>query len=85
MEREWRRLANNLNFTLDGVARIFLPAAYARRFRADPPEYVGQISFADQKIPCLALLTKPSITFPKIFRGLIRHELFEVREHNFPF
>ena len=57
MEREWRRLANNLNFTLDGVARIFLPAAYARRFRADPPEYVGQISFADQKIPCLALLT----------------------------
>jgi abortive phage resistance protein AbiGi (putative antitoxin) len=46
MEREWR-IANNVCFKLDDVSRIFLPAAYARRFRADLPEYAGQISFVD--------------------------------------
>lgn len=46
MEREWR-VANHVCFKLDDVARIFLPQAYARRFRADLPAYVGQISFLD--------------------------------------
>jgi hypothetical protein len=46
MEREWR-IPNHLNFRLDDVSRVFLPAAYARRFRADLPEYVAQISFID--------------------------------------
>jgi hypothetical protein len=46
IEREWR-IANHVNFALDEVSRIFLPATYARRFRADLPGYVGQISFVD--------------------------------------
>jgi hypothetical protein len=46
MEREWR-IANHLQFTLDDVTHIFLPAAYARRLRMDLPEYVGQITFVD--------------------------------------
>ncbi len=46
MEREWR-IGNNVSFKLDDVSRIFLPAPYARRFRADLPAYVGQISFLD--------------------------------------
>ena len=46
MEREWR-LADNLQFKLDDVSHIFIPAAYARRLRADLPEYVGQISFVE--------------------------------------
>jgi hypothetical protein len=46
MEREWR-IASNVCFKLDDVARIFLPAAYARRFRADVPAYIGQVSFVD--------------------------------------
>jgi Putative abortive phage resistance protein AbiGi, antitoxin len=44
MEREWR-IGNHVNFKLHEVSRIFLPADYARRLRADLPEYVGQISF----------------------------------------
>ena len=44
MEREWR-VANHVNFSLDDVSRILLPAAYARRLRADLPNYAGQISF----------------------------------------
>jgi hypothetical protein len=44
MEREWR-VGNHVNFSLDDVSRIFLPAAYARRFSADVPQYVGQLSF----------------------------------------
>jgi Putative abortive phage resistance protein AbiGi, antitoxin len=44
MEREWR-IANHVNFRLDDVSRVFLPAPYARRFRADLPAYIGQISF----------------------------------------
>jgi abortive phage resistance protein AbiGi (putative antitoxin) len=46
MEREWR-IGNHVNFKLDDVSRIFLPADYARRLRVDLPEYVGQISFEE--------------------------------------
>ncbi len=46
MEREWR-VANDVSFNIDDVSRVFLPAAYARRFRVDLPAYVGQISFVD--------------------------------------
>ena len=46
MEREWR-LGANLQFTLSDVARVFLPARYARRFRADVPAYVNQVTFID--------------------------------------
>jgi hypothetical protein len=46
MEREWR-VANHVNFSLDDVSRVFFPAAYTKRFRADLPSYVGQISFID--------------------------------------
>jgi hypothetical protein len=45
MEREWR-VAGNVNFSLSDVTRIILPEAYAARFRADVPEYIGQIHFA---------------------------------------
>ena len=46
MEREWR-VAGHVNFALNNVARVYLPEAYARRFRVDSPAYVGQISFLD--------------------------------------
>jgi abortive phage resistance protein AbiGi (putative antitoxin) len=44
MEREWR-IGNNIQFTLHDVSRVFFPSSYARRFRADLPTYIGQISF----------------------------------------
>lgn len=46
MEREWR-IGNNVGFSIDDVARVFFPASYAKRFRADLPSYTGQISFVD--------------------------------------
>jgi hypothetical protein len=46
MEREWR-VANNLQFTLGDVSRVFFPRNFAERFRADLPSYIGQISFSD--------------------------------------
>ncbi len=46
MEREWR-VANNVIFSLGDVSRVFFPSAYAKRFRADLPSYIGQISFID--------------------------------------
>jgi hypothetical protein len=46
MEREWR-VAGNVHFNLDDVSRVFLPRKYARRFRADVPDYAGQTSFID--------------------------------------
>jgi hypothetical protein len=47
MEREWR-IANHVTFKLDDVSRVFLPAAFARQFRANLPAYIGQISFVEQ-------------------------------------
>jgi hypothetical protein len=46
MEREWR-VANNVNFSLDDVSRVYLPSNYARKFRADFPNYLGQLSLID--------------------------------------
>jgi hypothetical protein len=46
MEREWR-IGNNVQFALSDVARVFFPASYATRFRADVPSYIGQITFID--------------------------------------
>lgn len=44
MEREWR-VANNVQFSLGDVARIFLPKKFAEQFRKDFPGYLGQLSF----------------------------------------
>jgi hypothetical protein len=46
MEREWRVLAD-VNFTLADVHRVFMPERYAERFRADLPNYTGQLTFSD--------------------------------------
>jgi hypothetical protein len=46
MEREWR-VAANVKFTLNHVSRVFLPANYGARFRADLPAYTGQITYID--------------------------------------
>ena len=46
MEREWR-IGDNVNFALSDVSRVFFPASYALRFRADLPPYAGQITFVD--------------------------------------
>jgi hypothetical protein len=44
MEREWRAL-HHVKFQLEEVTRVIIPEAFARSFRADFPEYFGQISF----------------------------------------
>jgi hypothetical protein len=46
MEREWR-IGANLNFALTDVSRVFFPAKYAAKLRADLPDYFGQITFID--------------------------------------
>jgi hypothetical protein len=46
MEREWR-IGNNVEFTIDDVARVFFPPTYAKRFRADMPTYTGQLTFIE--------------------------------------
>jgi hypothetical protein len=46
MEREWR-IGSNVQFALADVARVFFPASYATRFRADVASYVGQVTFID--------------------------------------
>jgi hypothetical protein len=46
MEREWRVLGD-INFGLSDVHRVFMPKRYAKRFRADLPDYVGQLTFSD--------------------------------------
>jgi hypothetical protein len=46
MEREWRA-AMNVKFSLKHVSRVFLPASYGARFRADLPAYTGQITYID--------------------------------------
>jgi Putative abortive phage resistance protein AbiGi, antitoxin len=45
MEREWRVLGD-VEFSLVKVERVILPRDYANRFRADVPDYNGQVSFA---------------------------------------
>jgi len=44
MEREWRAL-RSVEFTLADVERVILPRSFAKRFRADLPEYEAQITF----------------------------------------
>ena len=44
MEREWRVLGN-VGFSLEDVSRIILPEEYAKRFRADIPEFYKQLTF----------------------------------------
>ena len=46
MEREWR-LLNCARFGLDDVVRILIPAAFARQFRKDVPDYCGQVTFVE--------------------------------------
>lgn len=44
MEREWRILGS-LKFETSEIYRILLPESYAKQFREDVPEYLGQLSF----------------------------------------
>jgi hypothetical protein len=46
MEREWR-VWGDVNFALEDVHRVFMPEHYAERFRADLPNYIGQLTFSD--------------------------------------
>ena len=46
MEREWR-LLGNFKFSLDKVIRVILPHKFARQFKKDMPDYIGQITFSD--------------------------------------
>lgn len=45
MEREWRVLGS-VKFALSDVRRVFLPEKFAERFRADLPEFTGQLTFS---------------------------------------
>ena len=46
MEREWR-VIGDVEFALSDVHRVFMPERYAERFRADLPDYKGQLTFSD--------------------------------------
>jgi Putative abortive phage resistance protein AbiGi, antitoxin len=46
MEREWR-VIGDVKFALADVHRVFMPERYAERFRADLPNYNGQLTFSD--------------------------------------
>ena len=46
MEREWR-IIGDVKFALADVHRVFMPERYAERFRADLPNYKGQLTFSD--------------------------------------
>jgi Putative abortive phage resistance protein AbiGi, antitoxin len=46
MEREWR-VIGDVKFALADVHRVFMPKRYAERFRADLPNYTGQLTFSD--------------------------------------
>jgi hypothetical protein len=46
MEREWR-VIGDVKFALADVHRVFMPERYAERFRADLPDYKGQLNFSD--------------------------------------
>jgi hypothetical protein len=45
MEREWR-VIGDVKFALADVHRVFMPERYAERFRADLPNYKGQLTFS---------------------------------------
>ena len=47
MEREWR-LFGDLPFQLANIDRILLPASYGARFRADFPDFAGEVTFTDR-------------------------------------
>src|SRR5215218_1410501 len=47
MEREWR-VIGDVSFTLTDVHRVFMPERYAERFRADLPDYKGQLTFSQR-------------------------------------
>jgi hypothetical protein len=46
MEREWRA-TKNIEFSLDNVQRLIIPAAYSQRLRRAFPSYDGEVIFAD--------------------------------------
>jgi len=46
MEREWR-VIGDVKFALADVHRVFMPQHYAEHFRADLPNYTGQLIFSD--------------------------------------
>jgi hypothetical protein len=48
MEREWRVLGA-VRFVVSDVSRITLPKEYAAPFRADCPDYYGQLTFANPR------------------------------------
>jgi hypothetical protein len=45
MEREWR-VIGRVAFDINDIERVYIPRIYATRFRADVPEYTGQITFS---------------------------------------
>jgi hypothetical protein len=45
MEREWR-IFGSLEFDLEAVRRVIFPEPFAKRFRADVPDYFGEITFS---------------------------------------
>ena len=47
MKREWR-LFGDLPFELGNIDRILLPASYRSRFRADFPDFAGEVTFPDR-------------------------------------
>lgn len=46
MEREWR-VRGDVDFLLSDLTRVFLTRDYAARFRADLPDYCGQLTFSE--------------------------------------
>jgi hypothetical protein len=46
MEREWR-VPRNIQFKLSDVERIIIPRKFVAAFRADVPDYNGQLHFVD--------------------------------------
>jgi hypothetical protein len=46
MEREWR-VPQNIHFTLSDVERVIMPRYFAKDFRRELPQYIGQITFAE--------------------------------------
>jgi len=56
LEREWR-VVGNVNFSIEDIETIFMPKAFARRFRADFPLYSAQLVLFDESTECY--FTKP--------------------------
>jgi hypothetical protein len=46
MEREWR-IVGNVQFALDDISTIVVPAEYGRPLRQSVPEYAGEVWFSD--------------------------------------